>query len=105
MEDPHALIGQVLARHAPAGWQRAWLRAIADDNYVGKMTTDYIDAQGLEQWFTISETSDLIAMTDALLDLRERMCSAGEPGFSACTFTLESDGTFRLDVQYGDASA
>ena len=102
MADPNATIGGIIAKHAPAGWQKAWVSAKADTGYVGELTADYIDAGGAETWFDIADSGDVFALSTALLELRESTRQDGQPAFSRCTFTLTPDGAFKLDVGYPD---
>ena len=97
--DPHATIGGVLARHAPAGWRRAWISGEAQDDYVRQVAA-YADAQDREHPLAIAAASDVATIADALLELRERSRRSGEAPFGGYTFTLFADGRFTLDLTY-----
>lgn len=100
LADNNAVIARVIAKHAPQGWQKAWINATAEDGYVGNLTSDYVDADGKENWFDIADAADVVNLSDALLALREQTRQAGQAGFSRCTFTVMQDGQFKLDAGY-----
>ena len=105
LADNNAVIGRVIAKYAPDGWQKAWISATAEDGYVGNLTADYIDADGKEAWFDISDAADVMELSNALLALREQLRQDGQAPFAACTFTLTRDGSFKLDAKYADQAA
>lgn len=102
LADNEAVIGRIIAKYAPEGWKRAWIEATAADGYIGNLTSDYVDAEGRENWFDISDAGDVMTLTNALLALREQTKQDGQAGFSRVTFTLICDGQFKLDAGYED---
>lgn len=102
MVDDNAVIGRIIARYAPDGWRTAWIDATLQDGYVGNLTSDYIDGDGRQSWFDIADAGDVMAVSQALLALRNQTRQPGQAAFSACTFTLTPDGAFKLDVRYPD---
>lgn len=97
--DPHAIIGQAVARHAPAGWRRAWISGEAQDDYV-RQVASYADEHDREHPLAIPASTDVATIADALLDMRERLRRAGEAPFGGYTFTVFADGCFTLDLTY-----
>lgn len=99
IEGYYATIAQELHAHCPSGYTKAWLDAEVDDSSADQ---GYFCQVGDEQVQPDVPVGSSVAITKALVSLRSEMSSPGQRPWNRCTFTLQPDGTFNLDVSYDD---
>jgi hypothetical protein len=97
-EDMYRVIGQTLARCAPANWTSVWAKAEIGEGS-GVTEFDYETASTTRTWFE-PPNQDQYAVYQAFKGIKEAMVAAKQPSWRSALFTLERSGKFNLHFDY-----
>ena len=94
-------VAQVLMSHVPSEWDTLWVDAqIGDDT--SEQTFDYVDKNGVENWFGIKSLDDRLIISRNLRKIRDFMAEQTGDKWKKVRFTLNADGTFKTKFEYED---
>ena len=91
-------LGRLVVEQCPPRFRRAVLNAELDQDWAElKIICTLEDSQTVEADIPAIAVADI---HDRLDDIREGMAAQAGAKWRTCTFTVESDGRFKLDVEY-----